>query len=193
MAIWSSVAFSSGGAIEIQRVSERWSSSWPRRSRSPLSSRPSRSRRPQSGSMRSGRRCSGGGFCSGSAALRAPVAVRNLACGCDPRDRDAWPDPRVDAHLLPCRPFPGRFLGVPGLAGHGPARPVVGAAGVGGADLVVSRRRGSACDPESTVGGAPLSAIAMCLALSACYLAIALVCLRGFERLARERATLALA
>jgi ABC-2 type transport system permease protein len=46
---------------------------------------------------------------------------------------------------------------------------------------------------ESTVGGAPLSAIAMCVALSTCYLAIALVCLRGFERLARERATLALA
>jgi ABC-2 type transport system permease protein len=46
---------------------------------------------------------------------------------------------------------------------------------------------------ESATGGAPLSAIAMCLALSACYLAIALVCLRGFKRLARERATLALA
>jgi ABC-2 type transport system permease protein len=46
---------------------------------------------------------------------------------------------------------------------------------------------------ESAVGGAPLGAIAMCLALSACYLAIALVCLRAFERLARERATLALA
>ena len=46
---------------------------------------------------------------------------------------------------------------------------------------------------ESATGGAPLSAIAMCLALSACYLAVALVCLRGFERLARERATLALA
>lgn len=45
---------------------------------------------------------------------------------------------------------------------------------------------------ESTIGGAPLSAIAMCVALSACYLVIALVCLRGFERLARERATLAL-
>jgi ABC-2 type transport system permease protein len=45
---------------------------------------------------------------------------------------------------------------------------------------------------ESTIGGAPLSAIAMCVALSACYLGIALLCLRGFERLARERATLAL-
>jgi ABC-2 type transport system permease protein len=45
---------------------------------------------------------------------------------------------------------------------------------------------------ESTVGGSPLSALAMCLALSACYAAIAAVCLRAFERLARERATLAL-
>ena len=46
---------------------------------------------------------------------------------------------------------------------------------------------------ESTVGGAPLSAIALSIALSACYAAIGLVCLRAFERLARERATLALA
>jgi ABC-2 type transport system permease protein len=46
---------------------------------------------------------------------------------------------------------------------------------------------------ESTTGGSPLGAIAMCLALSACYVAIAVVCLRLFERLARERATLALA
>ena len=45
---------------------------------------------------------------------------------------------------------------------------------------------------ESTIGGSPLRAIAMCLALSACYAAIAVVCLRAFERLARERATLAL-
>jgi ABC-2 type transport system permease protein len=45
---------------------------------------------------------------------------------------------------------------------------------------------------QSTVGGSPLSAIAMCLALSVCYAAIAVVCLRAFERLARERATLAL-
>jgi ABC-2 type transport system permease protein len=46
---------------------------------------------------------------------------------------------------------------------------------------------------ESAVGGSPLVAIAMCVALSACYAAIAVVCLRAFERLARERATLALA
>jgi ABC-2 type transport system permease protein len=46
---------------------------------------------------------------------------------------------------------------------------------------------------ESTIGGSPLGAIAMCLALSACYAAIAVICLRAFERLARERATLALA
>jgi ABC-2 type transport system permease protein len=46
---------------------------------------------------------------------------------------------------------------------------------------------------ESTVGGSPLSAIGMCLALSACYAVIAVVCLRAFERLARERASLALA
>lgn len=45
---------------------------------------------------------------------------------------------------------------------------------------------------ESTVGGSPLSALAMCVALSACYAGIAAVCLRAFERLARERATLAL-
>ena len=41
---------------------------------------------------------------------------------------------------------------------------------------------------ESATGGSPLDAIAMSLALSACYLAIAVVCLRAFERLARERA-----
>lgn len=46
---------------------------------------------------------------------------------------------------------------------------------------------------ESTIGGSPLSALAMCLALSACYAAIAVVSLHVFERLARERATLALA
>jgi ABC-2 type transport system permease protein len=45
---------------------------------------------------------------------------------------------------------------------------------------------------ESAVGGSPLAAIAMCLALSACYAVIAIVCLRAFERLARNRATLAL-
>jgi ABC-2 type transport system permease protein len=45
---------------------------------------------------------------------------------------------------------------------------------------------------ESTVGGSPLGAIAMCVALSACYAVVAAVCLRAFERLARERATLAL-
>jgi ABC-2 type transport system permease protein len=45
---------------------------------------------------------------------------------------------------------------------------------------------------ESAVGGSPLVAIAMCVALSVCYAAIAVVCLRVFERLARERATLAL-
>jgi ABC-2 type transport system permease protein len=46
---------------------------------------------------------------------------------------------------------------------------------------------------ESAVGGSPLAAIAMCVALSVGYAAIAVVCLRVFERLARERATLALA
>lgn len=46
---------------------------------------------------------------------------------------------------------------------------------------------------ESTTGGSPLGAIAMCLVLSACYAAIAVVFLRAFERLARKRATLALA
>ena len=45
---------------------------------------------------------------------------------------------------------------------------------------------------ESTVGGDPLTAIAVCLALSVGYAVVAAFCLRGFERLARERATLAL-
>ena len=45
---------------------------------------------------------------------------------------------------------------------------------------------------DSAIGGSPLGAIGVCLALSACYFAVALVCLRAFERLARERATLAL-
>jgi ABC-2 type transport system permease protein len=45
---------------------------------------------------------------------------------------------------------------------------------------------------ESTVGGSPLTAIAVCLALTVVYAVVAAFCLRGFERLARERATLAL-
>jgi ABC-2 type transport system permease protein len=45
---------------------------------------------------------------------------------------------------------------------------------------------------ESTTGGAPLGALAMSVALSVCYAAIAIVCLRAFELIARERATLAL-
>jgi ABC-2 type transport system permease protein len=46
---------------------------------------------------------------------------------------------------------------------------------------------------QSTVGGSPLEPILMCLLLSACYAVIAIVCLRLFERLARRRASLALA
>jgi ABC-2 type transport system permease protein len=45
---------------------------------------------------------------------------------------------------------------------------------------------------ESALGGDPLPAIGMCLALALAYLAIASVLLRHFERLARERATLSL-
>ena len=45
---------------------------------------------------------------------------------------------------------------------------------------------------ESAVGGDPLTAIAVCLVLTAVYAVAAGFCLRGFERLARERATLAL-
>jgi ABC-2 type transport system permease protein len=41
-------------------------------------------------------------------------------------------------------------------------------------------------------GGDPLFAIGMCLALGAVYLVIGTLCLRNFERLARERATLSL-
>lgn len=46
---------------------------------------------------------------------------------------------------------------------------------------------------ESALGGAPLGAIGMCLALALAYLTAASVLLRHFERLARERASLALA
>lgn len=46
---------------------------------------------------------------------------------------------------------------------------------------------------QSAVGGSPLEPILMCLALSACYAVIAVICLRLFERLARQRASLALA
>jgi ABC-2 type transport system permease protein len=46
---------------------------------------------------------------------------------------------------------------------------------------------------ESTLGGSPLPDIGMCLALSVAYAGIAVVCLRGFERLARKQGTLALA
>jgi ABC-2 type transport system permease protein len=45
---------------------------------------------------------------------------------------------------------------------------------------------------ESALGGEPLSAIAMCLLLSAAYLALGVVTMANFERLARQRATLAL-
>ena len=45
---------------------------------------------------------------------------------------------------------------------------------------------------ESALGGDPLFAIAMCLALSVVYLVIGSVTLANFERLARQRATLAL-
>ena len=45
---------------------------------------------------------------------------------------------------------------------------------------------------ESAVGGSPLSALAMCLAISVCYAALSVFSLRAFERLARARATLAL-
>jgi ABC-2 type transport system permease protein len=46
---------------------------------------------------------------------------------------------------------------------------------------------------ESALGGDPLPAIAMCFALGAAYLVLGHFCLRYFERLARERATLAIA
>jgi ABC-2 type transport system permease protein len=45
---------------------------------------------------------------------------------------------------------------------------------------------------RSALGGAAWAAVGMCLLLTAVYLAVALVSLRRFERLARERATLAL-
>ena len=43
------------------------------------------------------------------------------------------------------------------------------------------------------VGGSPWPTIGMCLVVSIIYFAIALACLRVFERLARDRATLRLA
>jgi ABC-2 type transport system permease protein len=46
---------------------------------------------------------------------------------------------------------------------------------------------------ESALGGDPLPEIALCLGLGAVYLVIGHFCLRYFERLARERATLAIA
>ena len=45
---------------------------------------------------------------------------------------------------------------------------------------------------ESVLGGAPLTAIAVCLALAAVYLALGYFVVQNFERLARRRATLAL-
>jgi ABC-2 type transport system permease protein len=45
---------------------------------------------------------------------------------------------------------------------------------------------------ESALGGDPLTAIGMCLALATVYLAAAALLLRHFERRARERATLSL-
>ena len=46
---------------------------------------------------------------------------------------------------------------------------------------------------DASFGGNPLPELGMCLVLSLAYAAVAVVCLRNFERLARERATLALA
>jgi ABC-2 type transport system permease protein len=46
---------------------------------------------------------------------------------------------------------------------------------------------------QSALGGDPVPELAMCLVLGAVYLVIGHFCLRHFERLARERATLALA
>jgi ABC-2 type transport system permease protein len=46
---------------------------------------------------------------------------------------------------------------------------------------------------ESALGGDPMPAIGMCLVLSTAYLAIGAVLMANFERLARKRATLALA
>ena len=46
---------------------------------------------------------------------------------------------------------------------------------------------------ESAIGGSPLEPILMCIALSALYALIAVACLRWFERLARQHASLALA
>lgn len=46
---------------------------------------------------------------------------------------------------------------------------------------------------RAMVGGNPWPAIGMCAVVSAAYLGIAIVCLRVFERLARQRATLRLA
>jgi ABC-2 type transport system permease protein len=45
---------------------------------------------------------------------------------------------------------------------------------------------------ESVLGGSPLAAIGMCLGLAAVYLAVGFFLVRNFERLARQRATLAL-
>jgi ABC-2 type transport system permease protein len=59
--------------------------------------------------------------------------------------------------------------------------------------LVLAPTWGMSAIRESTVGGSPLEPILMCLLLSACYAVIAVVCLRLFERLARRRASLALA
>jgi ABC-2 type transport system permease protein len=46
---------------------------------------------------------------------------------------------------------------------------------------------------EAAFGGSPWSSIGMCAAVSVAYLAISLVCLAYFERLARSRASLRLA
>jgi ABC-2 type transport system permease protein len=45
---------------------------------------------------------------------------------------------------------------------------------------------------ESALGGEPLEAIGMCLALSVVYFALGAVTMANFERLARQRATLSL-
>ncbi len=45
---------------------------------------------------------------------------------------------------------------------------------------------------ESVLGGAPLTAIGMCLGLAAVYLVVGFFFVQNFERLARQRATLAL-
>ena len=87
----------------------------------------------------------------------------------------------------------GNMLEYPVWLVGGLLAPICAPPGVGAPDLLaLAPTWGANAVRECVLGGAPLTAIAVCLALAAVYLAIGYFVVQNFERLARRRATLAL-